>query len=306
MRLRFCETPTNLTRCANLPLRGVPRASRRERLHNPRHSGESRDPEGRCNGDAPTFLRDSHQFDKLCKHPLRGVSRVSRREPLHNLRHSGESRPFTGRNVHPEGRCNGDAPTFLRDSHQFDELCKHPLRGVSRVSRREPLHNLRHSGESRPFTGRNVHPEGRCNGDAQAFRLDSQRSDELYKHPGGERGYCGCYVGRIIAASFGLRAIFGGRSIKGSSGDDVARPSSVGYRYGPVARLHSVRSSLLALYSDPARRRRMVLGMTGRGPFGPLTGHPCEGRPQGSPLRDVCTTSVIPAKAGRLRDGTSI
>ena len=46
-----------------------------------------------------------------------------------------------------------------------------------------PLHNLRHSGESRPFTGRNVHPEGRCNGDPQAFRPASQRFDELCKGP---------------------------------------------------------------------------------------------------------------------------
>ena len=42
------------------------------------------------------------------------------------------------------------------------------------------MHNLRRSGESRPFTGRNVHREGLCNGEAQAFRPDSQRFDEFW------------------------------------------------------------------------------------------------------------------------------
>ena len=104
------------------------------------------------------------------------------------------------------------------------------------------------------------------------------------------------FLGRIIAASFGLRAIFGRRSIKGSSGDDVGRPSSVGYRYGPVARLHSVRSSLLALYSDPARRRGMVLGMTGRESFGPLTGILMSGHP---PWETLAKLSGFPRQRGK-------
>ena len=63
--------------------------------------------------------------------------------------------------------------------------CQHTYHGLpsfistvtSALSRRaRPLYNLRHSGESRK-------PEGRCNGDAQALRPDSQRSDELCKHP---------------------------------------------------------------------------------------------------------------------------
>ena len=44
-----------------------------------------------------------------------------------------------------------------------------------------PLHNSRHSGESRRFSGLNVHPEERGNGYAPAFLPDSQQFDELCK-----------------------------------------------------------------------------------------------------------------------------
>ena len=91
-------------------------------------------------------------------------------ETFVKLRHSGENRPFTGRNVHPEGlgkrgsdyQCVGLKrwPGVLQRSLSKGETLA-PARQDHHVSPfLETFAKLRRSGENRPFTGRNVHPEG--------------------------------------------------------------------------------------------------------------------------------------------------
>ena len=53
------------------------------------------------------------------------------RDSLQNLHRSGENQPFTGRNVHPERRCNGDAQELRPESRRFDEFCKGTYNAVT-------------------------------------------------------------------------------------------------------------------------------------------------------------------------------
>ena len=56
---------------------------------------------------------------------------------VHNHRHSGESRRFSGRNVHPEGRCKGGSCGISPPCHRSQWLCKEPLRKANGTRKSE-------------------------------------------------------------------------------------------------------------------------------------------------------------------------
>ena len=78
------------------------------------------------------------------------------RRPLQNPRHSRGRGRFSGRNVHPESTTT---PSFPRPSLVIPaDAGTQNQQSTPFPPSRRPLQNPRHSRESRPFSGRNLHP----------------------------------------------------------------------------------------------------------------------------------------------------